>query len=236
MTQEAKKLHKLRLRHAKFISTLLICQPFVRAVVLNGSLAKGTSTASSDIDLLIIVKSGRIFTSRFFSTFAVWLTGLKRGSGESSVSRGRFCLNYYLTDGFLIVPHHRGEEMNRYCAESYSASILLAGDRALFDKFLAMNTQWMSCYLSGKSEMRNSKSETIFNIQNSRRISNTQYDIFEIKQLLESILSSKVGQRVENYLKRMQLKRIYSDPRTQTYPDLIHADDREMRFHPPKNC
>lgn len=219
MTREAQKLVKIRLRHAKFISTLLACLPFVRAVVLNGSLAEGKSKAGSDIDLLIVARSGRIFTARFLSLLCVAATGLKRDSSPLADSRGKICLNYFLTDGFLIIPHHRGEEMNRYCAENYSKSLLLAGDREVFNKFMAMNAQWMGKYLRS---------------QISNLIEPKQLKSYKLRSWLEKLLSGKFGQQLENYLKSIQLHRIQNDPRTKSFPELIHADDREMRFHPPK--
>lgn len=218
MTPQAKKLFKTRLRHAKFISTLIIWQPFVRAVILNGSLTSQKVGPSSDIDLLIIAKSGRIFTARFFCLLAVWLTGLKRSSDEQRSHRGRVCLNYFLTDGFLIIPHHRSAEMNRYCAENYSSSILLSGDEAIFDKFLSMNEQWMNTYLADKIGKRARDKE-------GHRLK---------PRAIEKYLSGQFGQKLENYLKKIQYSRIERDPRTKRYPDLIYVDDREMRFHPPK--
>lgn len=241
MTQEAKNLYKLRLRHAKFISTLIIWQPFARAVILNGSLTGGRTKVGSDIDLLIIAKTGRIFTTRFMANLAVWLTGLKRGSRADSPHAGKICLNYFLTEGFLIVPHHRSEEMNRYCAENYSASVLLAGDWALFDKFLAMNALWMEKHIKKRVSPRKDTVQTRLlssrggrGFDGQRGNLSQQYSNITIKQGLENLLSGRFGQSVENYLKRIQLNRIYRDPRTKAFPDLIHADDREMRFHPPK--
>ena len=240
MNREAKKLLKTRLRHAKIISTLINCQPFVRAVVLNGSLAKGNTGPNSDIDFLIITQSRRIYTARFFATLAAWFTGLKRSNKEHLSHAGKICLNYYMTENFLIIPHHRAPEMNRYCAENYSASILLAGDRQIFERFLAMNESWMRPYIKDQklkisSSMANSqKDQNLNKSKNSNIISAFQFAMV-LKRLTERVLLGRSGQKIENYLKRLQQARIMADPRGRTYPDLIHADDREMRFHPPKN-
>lgn len=228
-------LLKKRIRVAKIISTLLVGVPFVRCVVLNGSLAQGVSKKNSDIDFLVICKSGKIFTARFLSTFLVWLTALKRSSNESKYHGGKICLNYYLTDEYLIIPHNRKDDINRYCAENYSKSRFLAGDVELFEKFMKANDKWMKKYfqITSHKEQEINKSQTVVIARSSL---NMQLNNLRIQQLFETLLSGNFGNRVESWLKRIQLDRINRDPRTKKYPDLIAANDKEMRFHPPKNC
>lgn len=213
---------KKRIRVAKIISTLIFWVPFVRCVILNGSLAQGRSKKTSDIDLLIICKSGRIFTARFLSTILVWLTGLKRSSNESKYHGGRICLNYFLTDEFLIIPHNRGEEMDRYCAKNYSQSLLMAGDQIVFEKYIETNHGWMQKYVTAQ----NIRPQT-----QKMMVSSNQP---KAKLVFERLLSGIFGQRIEMWLKGLQINRINNDPRIKKYPHLIVVNDNEMRFHPPK--
>lgn len=78
------------------------------------------------------------------------------------------------------------------------------------------------------------KDQNLNKSKNSNIISAFQFAMV-LKRLTERVLLGRSGQKIENYLKRLQQARIMADPRGRTYPDLIHADDREMRFHPPKN-
>lgn len=215
-------LIKKRIRLAKVMSTLIFGVPFVRCVILNGSLAQGKSERKSDIDLLIICKSGRIFTARFLSTLLVWLTGFKRSSNESKYHGGKICLNYFLTDQFLIIPHNRGEEMDRYCAKNYSQSLLMAGDRMIFKKFVETNHSWMQKYVANQK------------IKADPKIMMVSSNQPKAKFVFEKLLSGYFGHRIEMWFKRLQINRINNDPRTKKYPHLIVVNDNEMRFHPPK--
>lgn len=238
---------KKRFRVAKIISTLLFVMPFVRCVVLNGSLAQGKSNKNSDIDFLIICQSGRIFTARFLASSLVWLTGLKRSSSESKYHGGKICLNYYLTDEYLIIPHNRGDKMNKYCANNYSRSLLLAGDQLLFDKFMSLNMEWMEKYLISQKQKAKTKNQNTKIVSQNQEPKTNNLEIdrrdkqsmgfcnLKLKDLFEKRLSGWCGNRLELYLKKIQLVRINRDPRTKKYPNLIVVNDNEMRFHPPKN-
>lgn len=223
MTPELKKLYKRRLREAKIIATLLAKLPFVRCVILNGSLAQSKIKSKSDIDLLIIAKSGRIFMARSLCLFVVWLSGKKRSSNEQKSHAGRFCLNYFLTSDFLIIPHNREKKINKYCAENYSQSVLLAGDEELFNKFMQKNWSWMKKYLGIQKLEFKSQNYNVKVKNNDKK-----------RAFSEKMLGGKFGDNLEQWLKKIQLKRINCDPRTAKYPDLIMANDQEMRFHPPK--
>ncbi len=244
MNADLKKIYISRLRRAKFISTLLIRLPFCRAVILNGSMASGKIKHTSDIDLLIIAKSGHIFTCRFFCTALLFILGQKRSPDENKPHRGKICTNYYLTTQFLIIPHNRSEEINRYCAENYSRSILLCGDKKLFDKFIKMNEMWMKKYnvntstdfVHRYSQIKvKKKTKNISNMLRSPEGATQSRQGYSLKpKFIEKILNGRFGNRVEQRLKKIQINMINRDPRVKIYPDFIVANDRELRFHPPK--
>lgn len=214
-------LIKKRLSKTRFIGRMLARLPFVECVILNGSLAQDKSKKSSDIDILIIAKDGRIFTSRFFiNTFAL-LFGIKRSKDGSKSHAGKFCFNYFLTESYLKVPTGRGEKIDQYCAENYSSSKFIAGDGVLFLKFLKTNKKLFEFY---GYKILNPKSE----IKNKSKIINSKFKI--LQQFRELLLGDWFEQKVRSY----QIKRIESDPRTKKYPDLIVHNDKELRFHPPK--
>lgn len=218
MTKKKKAIKKL-----KIVSKMLICLPFVRCVILNGSLASGNFKESSDIDLLIVAKSGRIFTARFFTVGLVKILGLKRQRNSSKKYAGKFCLNYFLTEDYLEIPQDRGEQIDKYCAKNYSSSKFMAGDRHLFNKFILANKKlfcrysyWNNCSMAAECK------------KNKKGIKN----YFQI--LGEQAISGNLGNQLEQILKKIQLKTIKSDYRTRLHPDLIVCNDSELRFHPPK--
>jgi len=220
------KLLKKRIRLTKLVSTLIYSMPFVSCVILNGSLAQGKINAQSDIDLLLISKKGRIFTARFFAVALVWIIGLKRSSDEKKFHGGKFCLNYFLSNNFLKIPHNREEKINRYCAENYSQAILVIGDDIVFKKFIDINIKWMKRYLK-------SQKTPIYREYPVKK--SLLFFVNPIKKVSECLLGGNIGIKLEKLLKYFQLKKIMRDKRTSMYPDLIVVNDYEMRFHPPKS-
>lgn len=201
---------------------ILITLPFTRAIILNGSLTTGTSKKSSDIDFLIIAKSGRIFTARFLVNVLGTLTFIKRTSSESSSHANLFCFNYFLTESFLKIPVGRGKEVDDYCADNYSKSVLVAGDKIVFAKFLDQNRS-----LFGDRALTDpGKYIKYFGHKRSKNY---------LKTILEYLLGGKFGDVVERGFKNFQKRLIELDGRTQKYPEFIVYNDYELRFHPPKN-
>jgi len=211
---------KRAIKKVSFISKLLISLPFVRCVILNGSLASGTFKITSDIDLLIIARDGRIFTTRFFTVGLLRLLGIKRSKNEAIPHAGKFCLNYFLTESFLKIPTGRGAAMDSYCAVNYSASKLTAGSPVIFRRFIEENNELWSKYSA---------------IKPSRIVQKNHGSFLTFQKIFELLLCKPIGEWVEKKLKIIQIKSIESDPRTKSFPRLIVYNDQELRFHPPKN-
>lgn len=227
MDKDPQKTYNHRLHNLKIMAKLFQLVPFVRCVILNGSMAEGIINKSSDIDILVIAKRGRIFSCRAAVLFWAYLSGLKRSADQTKNHAGRFCFNHFLTDNFLLIPCGRGEKMDRYCAEDCSKSRLVWGDEKIFDKYMNVNMKWMKKYLR-----ENSKSK----YQNPTKYQTSNIKLFIWKaKILEYVLKGKFGNWVEKVLKNIQIKKINKDPRVKRYPQLIVFNDRELRFHPPKN-
>ncbi|OGD63062.1 hypothetical protein A2215_00625 [Candidatus Berkelbacteria bacterium RIFOXYA2_FULL_43_10] len=256
---------KRRALNLRITSKILMLVPFLECLVLTGSMARGDARESSDIDLMFIVKPGRIYTTRFIISAILYITGLKRGSKDVT-AHGKFCPNYYITSDYLLAPIGRGEKMDRYCAENYSKSVFLGGEERIFKRFFEANgrnwrrhinyslpevasrhamqagnyTNYSNCSNQILSQRlitcratNLQKSDPLYILHSTFPIKNSRLS-GAIRSISERILSGRFGDWIEKILKRIQLKKINSDPRTKKYPDLIVANDREMRFHPPK--
>jgi len=88
------RAQRLRKR-ARNVSRFLQHAPFVRGILLTGSVAADDAEKDADVDILVIVAEGRIALA-----FLV-LAPLSR-----VVSRRIFCPNYYLSQSHLSVPRH----------------------------------------------------------------------------------------------------------------------------------
>ncbi len=216
------KLFKLRIRHLKAVATLLQLTPFLRCIMLNGSLAQGKIKLSSDIDLLMVAREGRIFTARFFASILTWLTSLKRSSNPKKDHSGKFCLNYFLTENFLVVPTGRGEKVDRYCAHNYSNSLMVWGKRDIYFNFINANREnWKKFLIRNKIQDTNIKQ-----IQNRNKIkSSIPIRTFHMGVRFRNIVEKMIGDRIEQYLKSIQLKKIKVDNK------YVVANDKELRFH-----
>lgn len=212
------KLIKKRLSKTRKIGRMIARLPFVRAVILNGSLASGNHKPSSDIDILIIAKDGRIFSARFFVNIFATIIGVKRSKDDKRGHACKFCFNYFLTKNYLHINYPK--ERERYCASNYSKSQFVAGDIGLFKKFMKENKSLFvsrGCHPEALAE----GSQILRFAQNDRTI---------IQKFGELFLTSWF----EKWAKEYQVKKVESDPRTQQYPNMIVYNDRELRFHPPK--
>lgn len=216
-----------RFRKTKLMAQLLQMAPFVRVIILNGSLAQGKSSQKSDIDLLIIIKRGRLFTARLFVIVLAFLTGQKRSKDENKAHAGKFCFNYFLADNYLKIPTGRGKKMDQYCADNYYSSLLVWGEEKTFEKFKSINQNLFTLADPKYSQSNYAIEKDIFPVRD-------WLGLIIIKRCKEWALGGKFGDWFEKRIKILQIKMIEKDPRTKKTPDLIVYNDLEARFHPPK--
>jgi len=121
------KLNKVK--HWKWL--LNFC-PYIRAIFIVGSVGGGYAKKQSDIDFLIIVKNGRIFTARAILTFITQIFYLRRNKNKIT---NRFCLNHYLTEDNLKLPYK-----SEYDKKMYTLGLQVLFDKNnLYQKFLFAN-------------------------------------------------------------------------------------------------
>jgi hypothetical protein len=93
--QKAQERMPTAIRYSRIISWF----PFVRGVLLSGSISKGYMAQSDDIDYFIVVENGRLWITRTFLTLfkKVFLLNSYRN----------FCINYFVgTDNLYIADHN----------------------------------------------------------------------------------------------------------------------------------
>jgi predicted nucleotidyltransferase len=101
-------------RRSRRVARVLRHLPFVRALVLTGSLAADDAREAADVDLMIVVSSGRLATAF-----------LLMGPASTILRRRLFCPNYYLSeDQMALAP------ANRYVARELVQARCLAGSAA----------------------------------------------------------------------------------------------------------
>jgi hypothetical protein len=123
---------KKRMRAAWFHAGIIARFPFVRGVLISGSLSKGVMKRKDDIDFFIITEPGRLWVVR------VLLTLFKRIFLLNSYRN--FCLNYFIDTDHLSIP-----EKNIFTATEVGL-ILPMYNGELYTRFLESNAWYRSYY------------------------------------------------------------------------------------------
>jgi hypothetical protein len=187
--------------------------PFTRGVVGSGSLAIGNTTRESDLDLLVLVKPGRIWTNRVLVSALTACLGVRR---HDNLWENRVCLNHYKTTNNLWMKYQ-----SLYNAQVYAHWFpLLNFD--LFKKLQKENEGWMKKYLGNFTE-----SEII-----DKRVVGKSRGADVIRRFFEFILGGSLGNWIEKKLKRAQIRRIEKKGGKYIKGGRIVLEDNELSFHP----
>jgi len=211
---ERQKISAQKWKKSKLAIKLLQVVPFVRLAVLSGSLAMDNAKKSSDIDLLIIAQSGRIWTCRALVSLVVQLLGKRRHGG---LTKDRLCLNHYLTDQSLKISFP-----SLYNAQTYAhLTPALEMETGLYRQFQTQN-RWLKDYL------------LFYPLEKQGHLKKIQLNRFLtfLRKLRENFLDGRLGDQLELSLKKIQEKRIKKDPLTYRAGGRVVFDDRQLEFHP----
>lgn len=208
---------KIYLKKAKIAAIIIQTTPYIRMVGLNGSLARGQASTKSDIDFVIIAKTGRIWTCRAASMLIMAIFGLKRYANKTA---GRVCLNLYHTeDHTALTPRNENWAYNH----AYTTPLWQSSNE--FERFMKANA-WIKKYDHNfyNQDYRPSQIERVISIF-----------MLIIRRFLEILFDLILADWGEKVLSQYQIKRIENDPRTKnSSKGLIFISNYELRFHPPK--
>jgi len=200
-------------KKAKRIIRFLQLIPYIRMVAVSGSLAMNNAKEESDIDLLIIAKSGRIWTCRAFTTLFIHIIGQRR---HGNLTKNRFCLNHYITDQSLKIPWQ-----SLYNAQTYAHLVLVWERKGLYKKFQKAN-QWVNECLVNYPIIEKGYLTTIE--------SNKFFE--SIRKLREKIFNTWFGNILEYFLKKIQEGKIKREPLTYKSGGRVTFNDKQLEFHP----
>lgn len=142
-----KRLQREIISHEKFKSAHTTCLflkivPFIKLVMVTGTVAAGNAKENDDIDLLIVTNKNRLWLSRFLTTLFFEIVGRRRRPNEKSI-KDKFCLNMFLDDGFLNLPQ---SEQSLYTAYELLLAKPLWDRDDTYLKFIKKNL-WVRNYL-----------------------------------------------------------------------------------------
>lgn len=110
--------------------------PFFEFVMASGSLSFGNVNLNSDFDVLTGVRSGRIFTARYFSSALFSLLHARRLDDLQASSPDKLCFNHFVTRAV-----YEKEPHNYYRHELYRNMIPLWCDEKACATFIQKN-EW----------------------------------------------------------------------------------------------
>lgn len=211
-----KKIADRKWKKAKKILWIMQVTPFIKALFVSGSLALGNCKKSSDIDVLIVAKKGRIWTVRVFATILTALLGARR---HGNITKDRICLNYYITDKSLKIPF-----ASLYDAQSYSHLINAYSsvpDKEIYKEFQKEN-MWMKNYVQNYD---------FHALGSSRSISRNKLFV-HLSIFFEFIFSGKGGDYFEKKFSEIQTVKIKNNPSYNQKGGRITISDDQLEFHP----
>lgn len=137
-----RRISAKKMKIAKRASGILSLLPGVRMVAVTGSLAMQNSSEKSDIDLMIVTRSGSLWTTRFLSYFllSVMRFALRRPNDDNQ--KDKLCLNMWIDENDIIWPQR---DRNLYTAHEIAQIVPLVNKDKMYEEFLFQN-KWILSY------------------------------------------------------------------------------------------
>lgn len=201
-----------KLKRLRKVAWFLRCVPFIRMIGVTGRLAMKHAEKSSDWDVLIVLKGGKIWTGRTLVTGFLHLIGKRR---YADLIKDRICLNHFITDNSLEVATK--EKFALFSAHEFSF-VFPIFDTGIFQKFQLQNS-WIKDF-----EVNYYLTEA----QNLKTINDTGPTKF-FRQIGEKLLGWRF---LENWLSDWQSRKIMNNPKTNQPGSFIVASDRQLVFLP----
>lgn len=210
------------LRIAKWFQAV----PYLRAIFASGSLALSNTDKDSDFDVLAIAKSGRLYSCRIFLSLAASLFGARRTRYEKSAP-DKFCFNHYITDSNLNIKYE-----SLYNAQTYANLKPVLASHGIFSRFYTENI-WLNKYLYNfkPDEVRSDLWVSLRSDLGFRSVSFNSI-LTGIRNAGEFVLNSFLGDKIENWSKKYQQKRIKNNSETHESGGRVVFNDTELEFHP----
>ncbi|PIR41599.1 MAG: hypothetical protein COV31_00635 [Candidatus Yanofskybacteria bacterium CG10_big_fil_rev_8_21_14_0_10_46_23] len=189
--------------------------PFIEILFASGSLALENPSLQSDLDLLVVTRSGRIWITRVLISLVLSLRRTRRTRYEV-IAPDKVCLNHYITDQSLAIPFR-----SLYTGQLYAHLMpIFFEDERLVRKF-KIDNNWIKNYVTQWSLPIN-----------SRRRVQQNYILRVVKQALAFFLGGRVGNWLEGLARDYQSRRVRQSRDFRTLGGRVTIDDTQLEFHP----
>ena len=214
LRNERKKISLDKFRKLGNYSRWLGVAPYLKGILASGSIALDNANIDSDLDVLIIVKPGRLYTCRFFLWLISSVLGIRRKPNQTKAP-DKLCFNHYITEENLVLPD------SLFNAQTYANLKPVLIRQEDFLKLYSANI-WINNYLYN-FRLRNDfnfKGVDFLGVQSA------------VAKLGEFILDSFLGDRFEKIMRWYQQRRIKINPMTYESGGRVVFTDQILEFHP----
>jgi len=204
--EKGNKLAEKKLKTARRVSGFIARFPFIRGIMLSGSISKGFMEDDSDIDYFVITHPNRVWFSRLILMFFKKTVLLN--------SKKLFCVNYFVDAENLEI-----QEKNIFTATELVTLVPTFG-KDIYDDLFNHNS-WIKQYYPNfpKRELTN-----IIDRKNGI-----------VKSLLENILRNGLGDKIDdfamNLFDRFNKKR-YKNYNEDDFKLAFKSNKKESKHHP----
>ena len=211
--RERHALAQRKWRRLRRVSWWLQAVPFLRMIAGSGSLAREVVRERSDLDVLLVAQSGRIWTVRFLVTVLLDLFRIRRR--PTGPTKDLVCLNHYLTLDGLHLPYQ-----SLYTALECARLVPLIGE-GVCRAFRDANRAWMEQFLV----------RVLPDVApHQKRVAGSPL-LRSIQRCGEWLLGGWLGDVVERSLGALQMRRIAPGDKAHT-PGRVVASAVRLEFHP----
>ena len=204
--RKGNELAEKKLKTARTVSRFISRFPFIRGILLSGSISKGFMEEGSDIDYFVITHPNRVWFSRLMLMLFKKLFLFN--------SKKIFCINYFVDSEKLEI-----EEKNIFTATEI-VTLLPTFGKNIYDEFYEKNF-WVKQFYPNYP-----KRETSDVLDRKNGI---------IKSLLEKILGRKFGDKIDDYAMTIfdKFNRTkYKNYHEEEFKIAFKSSKKESKHHP----
>lgn len=228
LRKKRQKISERKIARATSAVRWLRFLPFMKTIFASGSLALKNCEELSDLDVLVVVKHGRIWLARLLISGVLSFLRIRRKSFEK-IAPDKICLNHYITDKSLKIPFE-----NLYNAQTYlNLKPILIRDEKIFSDFFNENA-WLNKYLcsAGNNKFYDSMMYHKIGIGDKGQEVGIKWLAKAVSGFFEWALNSRLGNWLEQKSKNYQVKRIEANPLTIKPEGHVVYSDEQLAFHP----
>jgi hypothetical protein len=116
--------------------------PTIQSIFVTGAVAAQNARKQDDIDILVITKTGWIWTTRLLVIMLANIVGIRRKPGEKKIA-DKLCFNMFIDEDHLAIPVN---ERDVFSANEIARMKLLWGRGAVSSRFYYEN-KWIRSFL-----------------------------------------------------------------------------------------